>query len=205
MKILWSSCFALATSVHLHANNKELIKFLKTHVAVSNLYCISPPKASNKLSCINEGGCKESELCKSSFIDECYSRADLNLFKEGHNDISDVAGESKNAVRNFPFLEKLKTCYVVLFMVNSVCKFNVESLKEYDDKKLDTKDKLEKEEEEEKYIRELKKKSLSNLHKISKEIFCYRNVKVVVSHGTLDLSCYSESMLTTKKDHGNYM
>ncbi|KAJ6684097.1 hypothetical protein OIU85_007755 [Salix viminalis] len=103
-------------------------------------------------------------------------------------------GESKKAVENSPFLEKLKKRgYEVLFMVDAIDEYAVGQLKEYDGKKLvsATKEglKLDDETEEEKKKKEEKKKSFENLCKTIKDILGDRVEKVVVSDRIVDSPC----------------
>nr|GEY94373.1 heat shock protein 83 [Tanacetum cinerariifolium] len=110
---------------------------------------------------------QQNKILKSG--DELTSLKDyVTRMKEGQKDIYYITGESKKAVENSPFLEKLKKRgYEVLFMVDAVDEYAVGQLKEYDGKKLvsATKEglKLEDETEEEKQKKEEKKKSFENL------------------------------------------
>jgi molecular chaperone HtpG len=127
--------------------------------------------------------------------DEMTSLKDyVTRMKEGQKDIYYITGESKKAVENSPFLERLKKKgYEVLFMVDAIDEYVVSQLKEYDGKKLvsATKEglKLEDESEEEKKKKEEKKKSFENLCKVIKDILGDKVEKVVVSERIVDSPC----------------
>ncbi|WOG90797.1 hypothetical protein DCAR_0310043 [Daucus carota subsp. sativus] len=127
--------------------------------------------------------------------DELTSLKDyVTRMKEGQKDIFYITGESKKAVENSPFLERLKKKgYEVLFMVDAIDEYAVGQLKEYDGKKLvsATKEglKLDDETEEEKKKREEKKKSFENLCKNIKDILGDKVEKVVVSDRIVDSPC----------------
>ncbi|WOH15337.1 hypothetical protein DCAR_0934874 [Daucus carota subsp. sativus] len=127
--------------------------------------------------------------------DELTSLKDyVTRMKEGQKDIFYITGESKKAVENSPFLERLKKKgYEVLFMVDAIDEYAVGQLKEYDGKKLvsATKEglKLDDETEEEKKKREEKKKSFENLCKNIKDILGDKVEKVVMSDHIVDSPC----------------
>lgn len=127
--------------------------------------------------------------------DEMTSLKDyVTRMKEGQKDIYYITGESKKAVENSPFLERLKKKgYEVLFMVDAIDEYAVGQLKEYDGKKLvsATKEglKLDDESEEEKKKKEEKKQSFESLCKVIKDILGDKVEKVVVSDRIVDSPC----------------
>jgi len=101
-------------------------------------------------------------------------------------DIFYVTGESKKAVENSPFLERLKRKgYEVLFMVDPIDEYAVQQLKEYEGKKLvnATKEglKISESEDEKKTFEELKA-ATEPLCKLVKEVLGDKVEKVVVSN-----------------------
>ncbi|CAK7335600.1 unnamed protein product [Dovyalis caffra] len=126
--------------------------------------------------------------------DEMTSLRDyVTRMKEGQKDMYYITGESRKAVENSPFLEKLKRRgYEVLFMVDAIDEYVVSQLKEYDGKKLvsATKEGLTVEDdEEERRKKEEKQQSFENLCKTIKEILGDRVEKVVVSDRLVDSPC----------------
>merc|ERR1712118_457961 len=104
-----------------------------------------------------------------------------------------VTGESKRAVENSPFLEKLKKKgYEVLYMVDPIDEYAVQQLKEYEGKKLlsATKEGLDlaDNEDEKKSFEEAKAKTES-LCKLMKEVLGDKVEKVVVSNRLADSPC----------------
>jgi molecular chaperone HtpG len=104
-----------------------------------------------------------------------------------------ITGESHQAVKTSPFLEKLKKKgYEVLFMVDPIDEYAVQQLKEYDGKKLLSASKegldLNEDEEEKKAYEEAKGKT-EPLCKLMKEVLGDKVEKVVVSNRLSDSPC----------------
>merc|ERR1711988_575530 len=104
-----------------------------------------------------------------------------------------VTGESKRAVENSPFLEKLKKKGLeVLYMVDPIDEYAVQQLKEYEGKKLisATKEGLKMEEtEEEKKEFEGAKAASEGLCKLMKEVLDDKVDKVIISARLADSPC----------------
>jgi len=117
----------------------------------------------------------------------------ITRMKEGQKDIFYITGESKKAVENSPFLERLKKKgYEVLFMVDPIDEYCVQQLKEFDGKKLVciTKEGLQLDEtEEEKKKAEEEKAKNENLLKVIKDILGDRVEKVVLSSRIVNSPC----------------
>ncbi|CDF35310.1 unnamed protein product [Chondrus crispus] len=117
----------------------------------------------------------------------------VERMKEGQKNIYYITGESKKAVQNSPFLEKLKQKgFEVLFMVEPIDEYCVQQLKEFDGKKLvcASKEGMELEEsEEEKKKREEEKKACETLCTVIKEHLGDKVEKVVASERLSDSPC----------------
>lgn len=104
-----------------------------------------------------------------------------------------ITGESHQAVKTSPFLEKLqKKGYEVLFMVDPIDEYAVQQLKEFEGKKLLSASKegldLNEDEEEKKAFEEAKSKT-EPLCKLMKEVLGDKVEKVVVSNRLSDSPC----------------
>merc|ERR1711920_976151 len=126
--------------------------------------------------------------------DELTSLKDyVTRMKENQKDIYYITGESKMAVENSPFLEKLKKRGLeVLFMVDPIDEYAVQQLKEYDGKKLVccTKEGLQLDDsEEEKKKKEEIKPQYEPLCRLMKDILGDKVEKVIVSDRIVDSPC----------------
>jgi len=117
----------------------------------------------------------------------------VSRMKEKQTDIYYITGESKQNVRDSPFLERLKKKgYEVLYMVDPIDEYAVQQLKEYDGKKLVcvTKEGLKlPEDEEEKDKLEKQKKEWEPFCKQLKEILGEKVEKVELSNLVVDSPC----------------
>ncbi|CAI9117532.1 OLC1v1018932C1 [Oldenlandia corymbosa var. corymbosa] len=117
----------------------------------------------------------------------------VTRMKEGQNEIYYITGESKKAVENSPFLEKLKKKgYEVLYMVDAIDEYAVGQLKEFDGKKLvsATKEGLKLDEtEDEAKKKEALKEKFEGLCKVIKDVLGDKVEKVIVSDRVVDSPC----------------
>merc|ERR1711970_51691 len=125
--------------------------------------------------------------------DELTSLKDyVTRMKENQKDIYYITGESKMAVENSPFLEKLKKRGLeVMFMVDPIDEYAVQQLKEYDGKKLVccTKEGLELDDSEEEKKKEEVKAQFEPLCRLMKDILGDKVEKVIVSDRIVDSPC----------------
>merc|ERR1712070_380780 len=117
----------------------------------------------------------------------------VTRMKENQKDIYYITGESRKAVENSPFIEKLKRKgFEVIFMVDPIDEYAVGQLKEYDGKKLVccTKEGLKLEEsEDEKKKAEEQKAQFESLCRLMKDILGDKVEKVLVSDRVVDSPC----------------
>jgi molecular chaperone HtpG len=113
--------------------------------------------------------------------------------KENQKSIYYITGESRDAVENSTFVERLrKKGYEVLYMIDPIDEYAVQQLKEYDGKTLVsvTKEGLElPEDEEEKKKFEEDKAKYEGLCKVMKEILDKKVEKVTVSNRLVSSPC----------------
>merc|ERR1712066_776042 len=139
---------------------------------------------------------KLAELLRynTSAQDEVTSFKDyVSRMKDNQNDIYYITGESKDAVKNSAFVERLtKRGFEVLYMTEPIDEYCTQQLKEYDGKNLVcvTKEGLElPEDEEEKKKFEEKKAKFEPLCKTMKEILDAKVEKVTVSNRLVKSPC----------------
>merc|ERR1712003_172067 len=117
----------------------------------------------------------------------------VTRMKEGQKDIYYITGESRKAVENSPFIERLKkNGYEVLYMTDPIDEYAVQQLKEFDGKKLlsATKEGLQMDEDEdEKKAFEEAKSRTEGLCKLMNEVLDDKVEKVVVSNRLADSPC----------------
>jgi len=117
----------------------------------------------------------------------------ITRMKEGQKEIFFITGESKKALENSPFLEKLKKKgYEVLYMTEPIDEYAMQQLKEFEGKKLVnvTKEglKLDETEDEKKKAEELKAQ-YDALCKIIKDTLGDRVEKVQISDRIVNTPC----------------
>merc|ERR1712117_297714 len=130
----------------------------------------------------------------SSNSDETTSLKDyVSRMEDNQNDIYYITGESKEALKNSAFVERLtKRGFEVLYMTEPIDEYCTQQLKEYDGKNLVcvTKEGLElPEDEEEKKKFEEQKAKFEPLCKVMKEILDTRVEKVTVSNRLVKSPC----------------
>jgi len=116
----------------------------------------------------------------------------VTRMKEGQQDIYFIAGETKKAVENSPFLEALKKKGLeVLLMTEPIDEYAMQQMKEFEGKKFKnvSKDKLDIEDEEEKKKAEELKKANENLCTVIKDTLGEQVEKVVTSNRVVNSPC----------------
>jgi len=117
----------------------------------------------------------------------------ITRMKEGQKDIYYITGESKKAIDNSPFLEKLKKRgFEVIYMTDPIDEYMMQQLKEFESKKMVciTKEGLKLDDtEEEKKKWDEQKKEYENLCKIMKEVLGDKAEKVVLSERIVNSPC----------------
>jgi len=117
----------------------------------------------------------------------------VSRMKENQKDIYYITGESKEAVQNSAFVERVKKRgFEVIYMIDPIDEYSVQQLKEYEGKNLVcvTKEGLElPEDEEEKKRFEEAKAKFEGLCKVMKEILDKKVEKVVVSNRLVTSPC----------------
>jgi len=117
----------------------------------------------------------------------------VTRMKENQKNIYYITGESKAAVENSPFLEKLKKRgYEVLYMIDPIDEYAMQQLKEFEGKKFQciTKENIDIDEtEEEKKKFEEQKKAFESLCKTIKEVLGDKVEKVVLSPRVTNTPC----------------
>jgi len=117
----------------------------------------------------------------------------VSRMKENQKDIYYITGESKEAVQNSAFVERVKKRgFEVIYMIDPIDEYSVQQLKEYEGKNLVcvTKEGLElPEDEEEKKKFEESKAKFEGLCKCMKEILDKKVEKVVVSNRLVTSPC----------------
>jgi len=117
----------------------------------------------------------------------------VSRMKEGQPGIYYVTGESRKAVENSPFLERLKKKGIeVLFMTDPIDEYAVQQLKEFEGKKLlcATKENLKiTEDDEDKKKFEEAKAACEGLCRLIKEVLDDKVEKVIVSNRLADSPC----------------
>merc|ERR1712078_819170 len=125
--------------------------------------------------------------------EQCSFKDYVTRMKDGQKEIYYITGESKKAVENSPFVEKLrKRGFEVIYMIDPIDEYCVGQLKEYDGHKLVcvTKEnlKLENSEDDIKRKEELKT-NFDSLCSSMKDILGDKVEKVVVSDRLVDSPC----------------